>query len=88
MKIVLDTNVFISGIFFTGPPSQILQAWKNKKLQIILSQDILDEYHRVAKSLSLNYDTINILPFIELVTIHGQFIDTQGLDVTVYKSRR
>jgi hypothetical protein len=26
MKIVLDTNVFISGIFFRGPPSQILQA--------------------------------------------------------------
>ncbi len=23
MKIVLDTNVFISGIFFSGPPSQI-----------------------------------------------------------------
>jgi len=52
MKIILDTNVFISGIFFSGPPSQILQAWKNKKLQIILSQDILDEYHRVAESLS------------------------------------
>jgi len=27
MKIVLDTNVFISGIFFGGPPSIILQAW-------------------------------------------------------------
>jgi len=48
MKIVLDTNVFISGILFSGPPSQILQAWKKKKLRIILSQDILDEYHRVA----------------------------------------
>jgi len=24
MKIVLDTNVFISGIFFHGPPAQIL----------------------------------------------------------------
>jgi putative PIN family toxin of toxin-antitoxin system len=46
MKIVLDTNVFISGIFFRGPPSQILQAWKNKKLRIILSQVIFDEYHR------------------------------------------
>jgi putative PIN family toxin of toxin-antitoxin system len=48
MKIVLDTNVFISGIFFRGPPSQILQAWKSKKLRIILSQDILDEYQKQA----------------------------------------
>ncbi|MCD6152218.1 MAG: putative toxin-antitoxin system toxin component, PIN family [Deltaproteobacteria bacterium] len=83
MKIVLDTNVFISGIFFSGPPSQILQAWKNKKLRIILSQDILDEYHRVAESLSSKYPTIDIFQIIELVTVHGQFVDTTGLDITI-----
>jgi putative PIN family toxin of toxin-antitoxin system len=74
MKIVLDTNVFISGIFFSGPPSQILQAWKNKKLRIILSQDILDEYHRVAETLSSKYPTINIFQIIELVTVQKKFI--------------
>jgi len=83
MKIILDTNVFISGIFFSGPPSQILQAWKNKKLRIILSQDILDEYHRVAESLSSKYPTIDIFQIIELVTVHGQFVDTTGLDITI-----
>ena len=83
MKIILDTNVFISGIFFSGPPSQILQAWKNKKLQIILSQDILDEYHRVAESLSSKYPTIDIFQIIELVMVHGQFVDSTDLDITV-----
>ncbi len=83
MKIVLDTNVFISGIFFRGPPFIILQAWKNKKLQIILSQDILDEYIRVAESLSSKYPTIDIFQIIELVTVHGQFVDPTGLDITV-----
>ena len=83
MKIVLDTNVFISGIFFKGPPFQILQEWKNKKLQIILSQDILDEYNRVAESLSSKYPTIDIFQIIELVTVHGQFVDPTGLDITV-----
>ena len=29
MRTILDTNVFISGIFFAGPPSQILKAWEN-----------------------------------------------------------
>ncbi len=43
MRIVLDTNVFISGIFFSGPPSQILNAWKDSKIQIVLSQEILKE---------------------------------------------
>jgi len=83
MKIVLDTNVFISGIFFRGPPSQILQAWKNKKLRIILSQDILDEYHRVAESISSKYPTIDIFQIIELVMVHGQFVDSADLDITV-----
>jgi uncharacterized protein len=83
MKIVLDTNVFISGIFFSGPPFQILRAWKNKRLQIILSQDILIEYQRVAESLTLKYPSIDILPIIELVTVHGQFVDTKNIDITM-----
>ncbi|WP_435548049.1 PIN domain-containing protein [Desulfobacterium sp. N47] len=44
MRVILDTNVIISGIFFSGPPSKILKAWGNKNLQIVLSQQILDEY--------------------------------------------
>ena len=83
MKIILDTNVFISGIFFSGPPSQILKAWQNSRLQIVLSQEILNEYQRVAESLAAKFPTIDILPIIELITIHGQLIDTEGFDVSV-----
>ena len=83
MRVILDTNVFISGIFFSGPPSQILKAWANQSLQIVLSQQILDEYQRVSEELSSKFQEIDILPIIELVTIHGKFIDTQGLDISV-----
>ncbi|MBW1700334.1 MAG: putative toxin-antitoxin system toxin component, PIN family [Deltaproteobacteria bacterium] len=83
MRIILDTNVFISGIFFSGPPSKILKAWANQRFQIVLSQQILDEYQRVAEELSSKFQTIDILPIIELVTIHGQFVDTQGFDISV-----
>ena len=85
MRVILDTNVFISGIFFSGPPSQILKAWANKSFQIVLSQQILDEYQRVAEDLSSKFPTIDILPIIELVTIHGQFVDTQGFNIPVCK---
>jgi len=83
VRIVLDTNVLISGIFFSGPPSQILKAWGNQGFQIVLSQQILDEYQRVAEDLSSKFPTIDILPIIELVTIQGQFINTQGFDISV-----
>ena len=60
MKIVLDTNVFISGIFFSGPPSIILQAWRDSKIQIILSKEILEEYQRVAEKSVSNFSNLCI----------------------------
>ena len=83
MRTILDTNVFISEIFFAGPPSQIFKAWENQRLQIVLSRQILDEYQRVAAALSSKFPTVDILPIIELVTIHGQFVDTQDFDISV-----
>ena len=52
MKIVLDTNVLISGIFFTGPPYQILKAWQKGKTSFAVSKEILTEYQRVARDVS------------------------------------
>ena len=83
MKIILDTNVFISGIFFAGPQSQTLKAWENQRLQIVLSSQILSEYQRVAEELSSKYKTVNITPVIDLITIHSEFIDTQGINISV-----
>ena len=52
MKVVLDPNVFVSGIFFRGSPYQILEALRNGKIQLIFSPEILDEYRRVGEILA------------------------------------
>jgi putative PIN family toxin of toxin-antitoxin system len=83
MKIVLDTNVFISGIFFGGPPSQILKSWRQSKLTIILTQQILGEYQRVGEELSAKYPSIHIEPIIKLFTIFGEFVETKGITETI-----
>jgi putative PIN family toxin of toxin-antitoxin system len=83
MRVVLDTNVFISGIFFSGPPSQILKAWANKKFQLLLSQPILDEYQRVAEELSSKFSSIDISQILDFVMIHGLFVDTRDISITV-----
>jgi len=72
VKIVLDTNVFISGIFWSGPPYQILKAWQQRKIELIVSQEILNEYDHVSKALSEKYPAIDLSPFIELLTIHAE----------------
>jgi putative PIN family toxin of toxin-antitoxin system len=60
VKIVLDTNVFISGIFFSESPFQILQAWKERKIQIVFSQEIVSEYQRIAEALADKYTIVDI----------------------------
>jgi putative PIN family toxin of toxin-antitoxin system len=53
MRIILDTNVFISGIFFTGPPYQIVKAWRDDRVQLLVSPSILSEYQRIGAELAL-----------------------------------
>lgn len=43
MRAVLDTNVLVSGVFFSGPPYEILGAWRHGRLGLVLSAEILDE---------------------------------------------
>ncbi|MBI5598400.1 MAG: putative toxin-antitoxin system toxin component, PIN family [Deltaproteobacteria bacterium] len=75
MKVVVDTNVIISGIFFSGPPYEILNAWRDKRLQIVFSPAIVDEYQRVEKELGKQFSEIDIEPFMELLMIEGHLIN-------------
>ncbi len=52
MKVVLDTNVFVSGVFFGGVPGRILEGWRDGRLTLLVSVAILDEYQRVGRLLA------------------------------------
>lgn len=41
MKVVLDVNVWISGLLWGGVPGKILKLAKNQKITIFASQKIL-----------------------------------------------
>lgn len=42
-KVVIDTNVFISGFLFGGNPRKIIEAWINKKYIFCLSPQLKAE---------------------------------------------
>jgi uncharacterized protein len=52
IKIVLDTNVFVSS-FFGGNPRKIVDLWKTGEITLCLSRTIIDEYIEVLKRLGL-----------------------------------
>ncbi len=43
MRAVLDTNIFISGIFWSGDSERVLYAWGNKKFESVTSNHIIGE---------------------------------------------
>lgn len=55
MRTVVDTNVVMSGLFWKGPPADILAAWLAGKFEWVVSADILAEYHRILQSLETKY---------------------------------
>lgn len=85
MKVVLDTNVLISGIFFSGPPFQILKAWQEGKIKIIASEEILSEYQRVTEELSHQFPSVDIGRILELITVHAEVVDASDFQLTICK---
>jgi uncharacterized protein len=47
VKVVVDTNVLVSGIFWGGKPGIVLKYWRSGKIDILATVDILEEYLRV-----------------------------------------
>ena len=52
MRVVIDTNVFVSS-FFGGKPRLIIDHWKVRKITLCLSEAILEEYLDVLARLGL-----------------------------------
>ena len=47
MKIVIDTNVVISGTFFKGNPRRILEAVVEKRFDVFATTEIIEEYQEI-----------------------------------------
>ena len=47
MKIVIDTNVVISGTFFRGKPRRVIEAAAEKRFDVYASTQIIKEYQEI-----------------------------------------
>jgi putative PIN family toxin of toxin-antitoxin system len=74
VKVVLDTNVFVSGVFFSGPPYQILKAWRDGEIQVLVSPAILEEYHRVMLELSVRFPEIDPRSLVDFLAVHSEIM--------------
>jgi len=49
LRVVLDTNIYISSVFWLGRPHQIVELAIDRKIQVFISPQILKELERVLK---------------------------------------
>ena len=79
MKIVLDTNVLISGIFFSGLPGKILQFWHSREFQLAVSIEIIEEYLNVAERLANSYAGVEYEEILDLIVQNAQLVQAEDL---------
>jgi uncharacterized protein len=79
VRVILDTNVFVSGVFFGGPPARILEAWRDARVLPVLSAQIFEEYRRVGEMLSSRYPGVTLEPFLALLAVHAEFVEAPAL---------
>jgi putative PIN family toxin of toxin-antitoxin system len=83
VRIVLDTNVLVSAVFFGGVPGRILEAWRDGRLQLVLSPAILYEYQRVGQVLSAQYAGVDLEPILALLTVEAEIVEAPALAAPV-----
>lgn len=79
MKIVLDTNVLMSAVFFGGVPGRILEAFRTGSVELVYSREILDEYARVGETLSERFGDLNLGPILAAIAAAGTLVDARPL---------
>ena len=79
MKVVLDTNVFVSGIFFGGTPGRVLEAWRDGRAEFVLSREIVEEYVRVGGELADRFPGVDLSAALELLTVSATLVTAPPL---------
>jgi putative PIN family toxin of toxin-antitoxin system len=79
VKVVLDTNVLISGIYFGGIPGKILEAWGARRFQLLVSTEILQEYLNVAERLADRYAGVEYESILGLIIQNAELVQPSKL---------
>ena len=87
MKVVVDTNVVISGVFFGGMPSRVLEAWRDGEFDLVVSPEVLEEYRRVGEELTARFPGVSLAPFLALLVMNAEIVEAPGLSDQVSRDR-
>ena len=87
MKVVIDTNVLVSGTFYSGVPCRIIQAWRENRFQLVISTDIFVEYQRVMGVLAMVHPSVEISTVLNYIAENAVIFEVPLLAQKVCEDR-
>jgi uncharacterized protein len=76
VRVVLDTNVLISGLL-GGAAAEIIAHWRNDAFDVIVSQEIVEEYERVLSRPKFNLPEWVVQELLDYVRRRAQWSEQQ-----------
>jgi putative PIN family toxin of toxin-antitoxin system len=88
VKVVLDTNVLVSGLMLPDSvPGRIVAAWRGAQFELVLSESLLDEIGRVLSYPKiqgrLRWGQDEIARFLLLLRFKADIVDITGEKASV-----
>ena len=77
MRLVLDTNVLVSGLLFPGgPPSRLVKAWRAGAFDLVISDFVIDELTRTWAHLAprLKATPDDLADFIDTIGVRAELL--------------
>ena len=83
IRVVLDTNVLVSGIFFAGAPYRVLRAWRDGLLEVVYTPQLLQEIERTLTRIAaaLFADPADSLDWLAYIRTFGITVAPAGVAV-------
>ncbi len=88
MKVVLDTNVLLSGLMLPdSTPGRVVKAWRETRFDLVISKEQLTEiakvltYSKIRKR--LKWRRANIERFLRQLYLRSELVDISGVFQTV-----
>ncbi len=67
MKVVFDTNIFISGIFWTGESNKVILAWREGKFTLVTALQAVSELVKVLSDFKIRMSEKTIKEWVDLI---------------------
>ena len=87
MKIVIDSNIFISSFFWGGNPRDIFERVINGLDELFITEEILKEIKSVMNNSKFNVNTDEIEDYVKIIERYSKKIESKNVPKDISRDK-